>query len=123
MADTKKSVLIVEDDFVLADVMANKLKLNGFDATHVSDGQQAVDVLDKKNFSIVLLDLQLPWFDGFQVLEDLKNKNFKTPIIITSNLAGMEDINRAKFLGAADYLVKTSVTPELIVKEIQKFIK
>ncbi len=123
MPETKKSVLIVEDDLVLADVLANKLKLDKFDVTAVGDGQQAIDTLNNKTFDVVLLDLTMPWFDGFHVLEDLKKKNFKTPIIIMSNLAGKDDITRAKALGAADYLVKTSVTPEIIVKEIHKYIK
>ena len=123
MAETKKKILIVEDDLVLADVLANKLKLTGFDVTQVGDGQQAVDTLDKDVYDLVLLDLTMPWFDGFHVLEDLKAKKFKTPIIIMSNLAGKEDIDHAKSLGAADYLVKTSVTPEIIVKEIGKHLK
>ncbi len=120
----KNRILIVEDDLVLADVLANKLKLEGYDVLHAPDGQVAVDLLEKEVFALILLDLQMPWFDGFHVLQDLKKReDFKTPVIILSNLAGKDDINRAKSLGAADYFVKTSVTPELIVKEIQKYIK
>ncbi|OGF00443.1 MAG: hypothetical protein A3I07_00980 [Candidatus Doudnabacteria bacterium RIFCSPLOWO2_02_FULL_42_9] len=65
----------------------------------------------------------MPWFDGFHVLERLKGKEFTTPIIVMSNLAGTEDISRAKSLGAVDYIVKTSVTPEMIVTEIEKYLK
>ena len=124
MSDTKKRVLIVEDDLVLADVLANKLKLEGYEAQTVPDGQGAVNTLKKEKFDLMLLDLMMPWFDGFHVLEELKTwKDFKTPIIIMSNLAGLDDINRAKSLGVTDYLVKTSTTPELIIKEIKKHIK
>jgi two-component system, OmpR family, response regulator len=123
MTDTKKRVLIVEDDLVLADVLSNKLKLEDYDVSTAPDGQVAIDLLNTEVYGVVLLDLSMPWFDGFHVLEELKKKGFKTPIIIMSNLAGVEDINKAKSLGAADYLVKTSVTPELIVKEIQKYLK
>ncbi|MBX4186727.1 MAG: response regulator [Candidatus Doudnabacteria bacterium] len=120
----KNKILIVEDDLSLADVLANKLKLEGFEPSIAPDGQVAMDLLDKEVYELILLDLSMPWYDGFHVLEDLKNKpDFKTPIVIMSNLAGTDDINRVKSLGAADYLVKTSVTPELIVKEIHKFIK
>ena len=122
MPETKKKILIVEDDLALADVLANKLKLDGFDTTAVTDGQQAVDLLEKQTFDLMLLDLMMPWFDGFHVLEDMKTKDKKVKTIIMSNLAGVEDINRAKSLGAADYMVKTSVTPELIVKEIHKHL-
>ena len=118
----KKRILIVEDDLALADVLANKLKLEGFETSTAPDGQVAMDLIDNEVYVLILLDLTMPWFDGFHVLKDLQQKKFKTPIVIMSNLAGTEDINRAKSLGAADYLVKTSVTPELIVKEIRKFI-
>jgi DNA-binding response OmpR family regulator len=121
--DGKKRILIVEDDLVLADVLANKLKLEGYETATAPDGQVAVDLLDKEVFDVILLDLTMPWFDGFHVLEELKKMDVKTPIVIMSNLAGVDDINRAKSLGASDYMVKTSVTPELIVKEIKKYLK
>jgi DNA-binding response OmpR family regulator len=123
MRDIKKSVLIVEDDLALTDVLSNKLQLKGYDVSTAPDGQVAVDLLEREIFGIVLLDLTMPWFDGFHVLEKLKAREFTTPIIVMSNLAGTEDINRAKALGASDYLVKTSVTPELIVTEIEKYLK
>ncbi len=123
MSETKEKVLIVEDDLVLSDVLANKLTREGMEVTTAMDGQKAMDILEKQTFDIVLLDLTMPWFDGFHVLEDLKAKNFKTPIIIMSNLAGVDDINKAKSLGAVDYLVKTSVTPDIILQEIKKHIK
>lgn len=123
MSDTKKRVLIVEDDLILADVLANKLKLEGYESSTAPDGQVAIDLLENEVFGVMLLDLTMPWFDGFHVLEELQKKDFKTPIIIMSNLAGKEDIERAKKLGAADYLVKTSVTPEIILKEIKKYLK
>ena len=72
----KKKVLIVEDDLLMANVVANKFKLADFDASIVGAGQAAVDLLFKDNFDAVLLDLTMPWFDGFHVLEELKKRNF-----------------------------------------------
>ena len=120
MAETKRKILIVEDDLALADVLANKLKMEQFSVTIASDGQQAVDTITGNKFDLILLDLTMPWFDGFHVLEDLKAKQVKTPVVIMSNLASPDDINKAKALGAVDYFVKTSVTPEIVVKEIKK---
>ena len=114
---------MVEDDLLMANIVANKLKVAGFDAATVGDGQGAVDTLDKELFDAVLLDLTMPWFDGFHVLEELKKKNFKSPVIVMSNLAGPDDINKAKALGAVSYLIKTSVTPDDIVKEVNNCIK
>ncbi|OGE73907.1 MAG: hypothetical protein A3C49_03750 [Candidatus Doudnabacteria bacterium RIFCSPHIGHO2_02_FULL_42_25] len=123
MIHSKKRVLIVEDDLALTDVLSNKLQLKGYDVSTAPDGQVAVDLLEREIYGIVLLDLTMPWFDGFHVLERLKGKEFTTPIIVMSNLAGTEDISRAKSLGAVDYIVKTSVTPEMIVTEIEKYLK
>jgi len=122
MAD-KKRVLVVEDDLLMSTIVVNKLNLSGFEGVGVGDGQAAVDTLAKEKFDAVLLDLTMPWFDGFHVLEDLKKSGFKSPIIVMSNLAGSEDIAKAKALGATNYLVKTSVTPDEIVKEVQNTLK
>jgi DNA-binding response OmpR family regulator len=115
---SKKKILVVEDDLLMSNIVANKLKLSGFEVVAASDGQAAVDNLAKGQFDLVLLDLTMPWFDGFHVLEEMKKANVKTPVIIMSNLAGQDDINKAKALGAVNYLVKTSVTPDDIVKEV-----
>lgn len=123
MLETKNRILIVEDDLILADVLANKLKLEGYITSTAPDGQVAMDLLDKEIYDLILLDLTMPWFDGFHVLEELKKKKFKTPIVIMSNLAGNDDIKRAKSLGAVDYIVKTSTTPEQIIKGIEKYLK
>jgi|SRR3989344_2758925 len=120
MAEVKKKILIVEDDLALSDLLSDKLKSEYFDVTTASDGQQAVDTIIGKTFDLILLDLTMPWFDGFHVLEDMKEKKVKTPVVIMSNLASPDDINKAKALGAVDYFVKTSVTPEIVVKEIKK---
>ena len=69
---------------------------------------------------MILLDLSLPRVDGFQVLTKLQKENFKTPIVIMSNLTQPTDIARAKSLGAVDYFIKTDVTPEQLVNEIEK---
>jgi len=121
--ENNKKVLVVEDDLLMANIVANKLKLKGYNVATVGDGQAAVDVLGVEPYDCVLLDLTMPWFDGFHVLSELKKNNFKAPIIIMSNLAGTDDINKAKSLGAVNYLVKTSVTPEEIVKEVENCIK
>jgi two-component system response regulator FlrC len=122
MAETKKKILIVEDDLALSGVLSNKLGIAGYDAAMAPDGQVAMNRIEEDRFDLILLDLSMPWYDGFQVLEELKKKESTIPVVVMSNLAGMDSINKAKSLGAVDYLVKTSVTPDLIVQEIQKYL-
>ena len=122
MSIARKRILIVEDDLTLSDVLANKLKLEGFDVSTAPDGQVAMDLLNVELYNLILLDLMMPWFDGFHVLTELQKKDTKPPVIVLSSLASKDDINKAKAMGAMDYLVKTSVTPELIVKEIKKYV-
>ncbi|MEO8065722.1 MAG: response regulator [Candidatus Doudnabacteria bacterium] len=116
----KKSVLIVEDDLLLADVMANRFRLEGFDVAVAADGKDALRRIAEEHYDVMLLDLMMPLFNGLEVLDDLKKRKITTPVFVMSSLTGLKEINRAKELGAVDYFVKTAVTPDLVVKQIEK---
>ncbi|MDO8260433.1 MAG: response regulator [Candidatus Magasanikbacteria bacterium] len=114
----KKRVLIVEDERPMARALEIKLNNSGFEAKVASDGQYALDMLAVEKFDIILLDLVTPRKDGFDVLEELKNRGDKTPVIISSNLSQPEDIDRAKKLGARDYFVKSNTPISKVVEHV-----
>lgn len=101
-----KKILIVDDEKPLVRALQLKFSNAGFEVTTASDGVEALEILLKQTFDIVLLDLVMPKKDGFAVLSELKAKGRKMPIIVLSNLSQDEDIKRAKELGAIDYLIK-----------------
>ena len=70
---------------------------------------------------IILLDLMMPQVNGFVVLQMLKGaeETAKIPVIVLSNLSQEYDINRAKEIGASDYIIKTELTPREVVEKIK----
>ena len=82
-------------------------------------------LLEANKPKIVLLDLMLPEMDGFAVIEAIRGRKDElatTPIVVISNLGTQKDIDRAKSLGANDYLVKAEVSVEEIVAKIEQVL-
>jgi len=114
----KKRILIVEDEKPMARALEIKMTNSGFEAKVACDGQMALDILATEKFDIILLDLVTPRKNGFDVLEELKNRGNTTPVIISSNLSQAEDIERAKALGARDYFVKSNTPISKVVEHV-----
>ncbi|OGI26089.1 MAG: hypothetical protein A3J76_03995 [Candidatus Moranbacteria bacterium RBG_13_45_13] len=102
--------------------MALVLKLNksGFEAKAVFNGEEAIDILAKEKFDLIVLDLIMPKVDGFQVLVKLKEIGSQMPVIVSSNLSQEEDFSRAKKLGAVDFFVKSDTPITEVVEHIKK---
>src|SRR3989344_4747068 len=120
-----QSVLVVEDDKFLRDLITQKLKLEGFTVFEAITGSEAVRVAEENQPKIVLLDLILPGLDGFEVLKRLKEKQLTAPIpvIILSNLGQREDVERGLRLGAVDFMIKAHFTPGEIVEKIKETLR
>jgi CheY-like chemotaxis protein len=118
-------ILIVEDDKFLRDIIVTKFKQAGFHAEEAHDGKQALEKLAVTNPKVILLDLLLPEFDGFEVLKAMKERpeTEKIPVIVLSNLGQEGDIEKAKKLGARDFLIKAYVTPTEIVDRVKKILR
>lgn len=100
-------ILVVEDERPMARALELKLQHSGFEVAVANDGQAALDILQKEKFALVLLDLMLPKVDGFGVIQVLRERKNKTPIIVTSNLSQEDDAKKVKELGAVGYFVKS----------------
>lgn len=120
MTDTK-FILVVEDDPILKNLLGHTLA-GKYQTLYANDGNEAIALFDQYKPSIVLLDLMLPTMDGFAVLENIRahtGLEKDTPVVIVSNLGQQKDIERAKALGANDYLVKAEVAIEEIIAKIE----
>ena len=121
--DTTKSprqILIVEDEKPMALALKLKLERLGFCVTSAYDGAQAMQALDSTTFDLILADLMMPTMDGYTLLELLRERGSTTPVIISSNLSQETDIEKAKALGAAGFVVKSNVTIKDIAKKIEE---
>lgn len=117
---TPKKVLVVEDEAPMAQAIDFKLKQAGYGSAIAADGTEAVNALKKETFDLILLDLILPNMDGFGVLEEIRKRKIKTPIIVLSNLSQQEDVDRALGLGAKDFFIKTNVQIGDVVEKVNK---
>ncbi len=118
---TPKRILIVEDEKPMARALELKLKYSGFEVQALGNGEDALALMLKENFDIVLLDLMMPKMDGFTVLEELKKRGNDTAVIILSNLSQQEDEKRARALGAKDFFIKSNTPIATIVEHVAKY--
>lgn len=120
---SSKRILIVEDEHPLAHALELKLTHEGYDVATAATGAAGLKAaLDDGSFALILLDLILPEMDGFAVLQGLKAKKCKTPVVVLSNLGQDEDRRKAKELGAKDYLVKSNAPLSEIVALVKSLV-
>lgn len=119
-----KTILIIEDESALQKTLGDALGQEGFEVFSALDGEVGLRLAREKRPDRILLDLILPKANGFDVLKNLKeSKETKDiPVIVLTNLEGMEDIQRALDLGATTYLVKSNYTLQELVEKIQKAV-
>lgn len=123
-----KILLLVEDDQILLKMYKHKFSNNGFIVKTATDGRQALqavyDPLGEPD--IVLLDVMIPELDGFEVLKKIKadSKSKDIPVILLTDLGGsFFDRQKGLEMGAADYMVKSEVTPTQIVEKVKATLK
>lgn len=112
-------LLVVDDNKVNRLLLARNLELQGHSAALAENGRVALEMLRRERFDLLLLDMEMPEMDGFQVLEqlvgDLQLRDI--PVIVTSSLEGIDNVVRCIELGAEDYLTKP-VNPVLLKARI-----
>ncbi|KKS39010.1 MAG: hypothetical protein A3G49_02895 [Candidatus Sungbacteria bacterium RIFCSPLOWO2_12_FULL_41_11] len=118
------SILVVEDDIFLRNLIIKKLMNENYVIWDATDGTSALKVLETKKPHLILLDILLPGIDGFEVLSLLKKNSelAQIPVIILSNLGSQDDIEKAMKLGATDYIIKANFTLEEIAERIKKIL-
>jgi len=119
----KKKILIVEDERPMAKALQLKLTHVGYEAMNVGNGLDAIALLDKNTFDVILLDLMMPKMDGFTFLREMQKRAILTPIIVLSNLSQEEDRQKAKELGAKDFFVKSDTPISKIVTSVQAILQ
>lgn len=115
MADPGARLLIVDDNRVNRLLLSRSVELLGHTATVAENGRAAMEMLRAAKFDLMLLDIEMPEMDGFEVLEAVKldPSLHDLPVIVTSSVEGVENIVRCIELGAEDYLPKP-VNPVLL---------
>lgn len=106
-------ILLLEDDILLNGAITQYLTSIGHNITSIRDGDVCWDVLQKKVFDLLILDINVPNIDGLSIVEKLHAIKKMVPVIFISTLIDIEDISRAFELGCFDYLKKPFHLKEL----------
>ena len=124
VAADKRSVLLVEDDNFLRDIFSRKLS-DTFDLTSTASGKEALEIVKEKKPILVLLDLNLPDENGFDVLREIReNEELKdTLVLILTNSVLSEDITKSNELKADDFITKADFSMDDIINRIEKHIQ
>src|ERR1700712_3270295 len=109
-------VLLIEDDSATAQSIELMLKSENFNVYTTDLGEEGIDLGKLYDYDIILLDLNLPDMSGYEVLRTLRVAKVKTPILILSGLAGIEDKVKGLGFGADDYLTKPFHKDELVAR-------
>lgn len=119
--NTKKRILLVEDDQALAKVYVSRLELEGFEVQHVLNGEEALSTALKFKPDLIVLDAMMPKISGFDVLDILRNtpETMNVRVIMLTALSQAKDKEMAEKLGADDYLVKSQVVIGDVVERIK----
>lgn len=115
-------ILLVEDDVMLGEAISKHIESTGHVVTWIKDGNQAHELIAKKNFDLLLLDINVPGMDGLTLLETVHSEKIRIPSIFISALVDIEDISRAYDIGCFDYLKKPFHLKELSLR-IEKLLQ
>ncbi len=121
MADFTKKVLVVEDDATLQSVFIDQISKD-FSTLDAADGEIAWQKILDHTPDLIVLDLMIPMVNGFELLERIRNhdnpKVANVPILVVSNLASTESIQRAQKFHLVDYIIKSTMSVEGVVKKV-----
>jgi DNA-binding response OmpR family regulator len=111
-------VLLAEDDGIVADLVADRLRRKGYTVTHCADGQEALDAASAGDFSLAIIDVAMPKVNGFEVLGKLRGmrRHAGTPVLMLTGMNDEGSVVRAFDLGADDYVLKPFSPGELVAR-------
>lgn len=113
-----RTVLLAEDDGVVAALVKHRLTREGFEVLHATDGVAALEIAKTTPIGLAILDVMIPGMDGFELLGHLRRNpaTQKVPVVMLTGLGGERDVERALGLGADDYVLKPFSPVELTAR-------
>lgn len=119
-----KTILLVEDDSFLSDIIARRFSNEGYTLLHAQNGEEALDMVKTTVPSVIVLDLTLPGMQGYEVLAKIREdaRLDHSPAVILSNLEDTTDAEQKVRLKIAKHLLKARFNPDDIVAEIRKIV-
>lgn len=113
---TGRRILLVEDEPGLVLTLTDRLASEGYVVSSVSDGEAALELVDRESFDLILLDVMLPGKSGFDVCRDIRQRRIETPVLMLTARSQVVDKVVGLKLGADDYLTKPFEMMELMAR-------
>lgn len=110
------SILLVEDDKNLSTLLKEFLEVKGFSVIQAFNGVEALNIVNKENFSIIIIDVMMPKMDGFSFAKKIVSMEIQTPFLFLTAKAMMNDKIDGLKIGADDYITKPFSIEELILR-------
>jgi DNA-binding response OmpR family regulator len=125
MKDRRNTILIIEDEKALLQVLSDKFKREGFVVYGAMDGEKGLDVACRYHPSLVVLDIVMPSMDGLTMLKKLREDKWgnQVPVLILSNLSDPDQIEQATGRGVIEYLVKSNWGLDDVVEKARQILK
>ncbi len=109
-------ILLVEDDLNLGATLQDYLEVEAFEVSWVKDGQQALDATYAQGFDLLLLDVNVPFINGFELLDALRQSGDTTPAVFITALTDIGSLSKGFNVGADDYIKKPFDIDEMVVR-------
>jgi len=110
------NILLIEDDLTLNELITDYLKLNGNSVVSLEDGMNAIDTIDKTNFDLYIIDINIPHINGLEIVKYIRQKDLSTPIIMITASMELENFKTAYKNGCDDYIKKPFYLEELEIR-------
>lgn len=110
------SVLFLEDELQLAKIVTETLQSRGFSVTHLNNGQMGLQAIYKTNFDVCIVDVMMPFMDGFTFVKELRKVNPTIPVLFLTARSQDKDVVEGYGSGGNDYLKKPFSLEELILR-------
>ena len=109
-------VLVIDDEPGVRELISESLRISEITAVQAADGLEALSLLRREKFDLLILDINMPKLDGLALLEKLRAEGMSVPVLMLSARADKTDINQGLRIGADDYLTKPFSIEELVLR-------
>lgn len=110
------TILVVEDDLELANLFKSVLERSNYEVIVANNGQEALDAIEKVYFDLIITDIMMPFIDGYDLIESLRDTGSDVPILVTTAKDSFEDKKTGFRMGIDDYMVKPIDVNEMVLR-------
>lgn len=110
------NILVVEDDKNLRKLMVTYLKKNDYNSFEATNGEEALDIIDKNYINLIISDVMMKQMDGYELTKNLRQAKYNVPILLVTAKGTIEDKKMGFLSGADDYMVKPVNMEEMILR-------